>query len=90
MILEVAMLQVRDGLGGEFEQAFERARSIIASMTGHLSLQLQRCLEVPDKYVLLVEWNRLEDHTVGFRVYRGFKRQIPRSTPCPVIRIGVR
>ena len=67
MILEVAILQVRTGLGPEFEKAFEHARGIIASMPGHLSLQLQRCLEVPDKYVLLVEWNRLEDHTVGFR-----------------------
>jgi heme-degrading monooxygenase HmoA len=67
MILEVAILQVRQGHGADFERAFEGARSIIAAMPGHLSLQLQRCLEVPDKYVLLVEWNRLEDHTVGFR-----------------------
>ena len=67
MILEVAILNVRSGQSAAFEAAFEQARSIIAAMPGHLSLALQRCLEVPDKYVLLVEWNRLEDHTVGFR-----------------------
>ena len=51
MILEVAMLQVRPGQAAEFERAFERARTIIASMPGHVSHQLQRCLEVEDKYV---------------------------------------
>ena len=48
MILEVAMLQVRPGQGAEFERAFERARTIIASMPGHVSHQLQRCLEVEE------------------------------------------
>ena len=67
MILEVAILCVKQGQCEAFEQAFEQARSIIASMPGHVSLELQRCLEVPDRYVLLVQWTRLEDHTVGFR-----------------------
>jgi heme-degrading monooxygenase HmoA len=30
-------------------------------------LRLERCLEQPNRYVLLVEWETLEDHTVGFR-----------------------
>lgn len=50
-----------------FEQAFAQVQAIISAMPGHVSHQLQRCLEVPDKYVLLVHWQTLEAHTIGFR-----------------------
>jgi heme-degrading monooxygenase HmoA len=63
MILEVAILNVKTGQGA----AFEEAQTIIAAMPGYLSHQLQRCLEFPNRYILLVNWNKLEDHTVGFR-----------------------
>ena len=36
-------------------------------MPGFLSLELHRCIERPSRYLLLVEWARLEDHTEGFR-----------------------
>lgn len=67
MILEVATLNVRAGEGAAFEDAFSQARNIISSMPGYISHQLQRCLESQDKYLLLVQWQRLEDHTIGFR-----------------------
>lgn len=67
MILEVAMLQVRQGQSSDFEEAFRQASVIIASMPGYIGHELQRCLEVEDKYLLLVRWEKLEDHTVGFR-----------------------
>jgi heme-degrading monooxygenase HmoA len=67
MILEVATLNVRSGQSNAFEAAFRQASPIIASMPGYLGHDLQRCLEVGDKYVLLVRWETLEDHTVGFR-----------------------
>src|SRR4029453_10574363 len=67
MILEVAVLNVRPGRAAEFEQAFQKAQRIISSMPGYVSHELQRCLEVESKYVLLVRWRRLEDHTEGFR-----------------------
>ncbi len=67
MILEVAILNVRAGEGHAFELAFAQAQEIIATMPGYLSHQLQRCLEAADKYILLVQWQTLEDHTVGFR-----------------------
>lgn len=67
MIHEVAMLNVTPGQESGFEAAFSQASKIIASMPGYHSHQLQRCLEVDNKYLLLVEWNTLEDHTVGFR-----------------------
>jgi heme-degrading monooxygenase HmoA len=36
-------------------------------MPGFRSLALDRCIEQPKRYLLLVEWERLEDHTEGFR-----------------------
>ena len=67
MILEVAILTVKPDQTAEFESAFRQASPIIASMKGCISHQLQRCIEVPNQYVLLVNWQTLEDHTVGFR-----------------------
>ena len=67
MITEHALLDVKPGLEEDFEAAFAEARAIIASMPGFESLQLQRCLERPSSYLLLVDWARLEDHTEGFR-----------------------
>jgi heme-degrading monooxygenase HmoA len=67
MILEVAILQVRPGLSEEFESAFRVASGIISSMSGYIHHELQRCLEVENKYTLLVKWETLEDHTIGFR-----------------------
>jgi heme-degrading monooxygenase HmoA len=67
MILEVATLDVRSGQEADFERAFAQAALIISSMKGYLSHELQRCIERPNRYVLLVRWQTLEDHTVGFR-----------------------
>ena len=67
MILEVAILNVRPGRGADFEHAFALAQSIISMMPGYISHELRRCIESPDKYILLVWWQTLEDHTVGFR-----------------------
>jgi heme-degrading monooxygenase HmoA len=67
MILEVAVLNVIPEKTVEFEFAFEKAQEIISSMKGWKSHELHQCLEVPNRYILLVEWENLEDHTVGFR-----------------------
>ncbi len=67
MILEVAILNIKDGLNDEFEVAFQTASSIISKMSGYISHELQRCLEVENRYILLVRWQTLEDHTIGFR-----------------------
>jgi heme-degrading monooxygenase HmoA len=67
MILEAATLQVVAGQESDFEAAFKRASAIISSMDGYISHELQRCLESESKYLLLVRWRRLEDHTEGFR-----------------------
>jgi heme-degrading monooxygenase HmoA len=67
VILEVAILDVKPGLDKEFEIAFKTASAIIASISGYISHELQRCIETANRYILLVQWQKLEDHTVGFR-----------------------
>jgi heme-degrading monooxygenase HmoA len=67
MILEHAPLDVKPGQEEAFEAAFAQARKIISSMPGFLSLRLERGIERRNRYLLLVEWRTLEDHTVGFR-----------------------
>ncbi|MDH5859131.1 antibiotic biosynthesis monooxygenase family protein [Lampropedia aestuarii] len=67
MILEVAPLHVLPHLTTQFEAAFAQAQRIIASMPGYLSHELGRCTEHPNQYILLVRWQTLADHEVGFR-----------------------
>ena len=73
MILEVAPLQVKAGQEGEFEATFVQAQRIISSMVGYVSHDLQRCIERPSEYILLVVWKTLEDHEVGFRQSDGYQ-----------------
>jgi heme-degrading monooxygenase HmoA len=67
MILEVAILDVRPEAGEEFEIAFSEASAIISSLPGYVSHELQKCIETSSRYILLVRWEKLEDHTIGFR-----------------------
>lgn len=73
MITEHALLDVRAGQEESFEAAFAEAKSIIAAATGFESLELQRCIERPGRYLLLVRWASLEDHTEGFRGSPGYQ-----------------
>ncbi len=77
MILEVAVLQIKEGLSEQFEMAFKEASLIISSMNGYISHQLKKCVEVENQYILLVNWKTLEDHEIGFRKsleYQEWKR----------------
>jgi heme-degrading monooxygenase HmoA len=67
MILELATLHVIPGQGSAFEAAFRRAVPILTSAHGYISHELRPCLEHTGRYVLLVQWQTLEDHTIGFR-----------------------
>ena len=73
-ILEVAILNVRASACNEFEDAFCEASSIISSMPGYISHELRRCVEVSNRYILLVHWQNLEDHTIGFRQSTEYQR----------------
>jgi heme-degrading monooxygenase HmoA len=74
MILEVAMLNVIPGQTDAFETAFAEASQIIAASPGYVAHELQRCLETPARYVLLVRWQTLEDHTQVFRGSEAYQR----------------
>lgn len=67
MILEVAMLNVIIGKENDFEVDFKIASKYISSIEGYINHSLRKCIENKNKYILLVEWQTLEDHTIGFR-----------------------
>lgn len=67
MILEHAILFVKPGKEKEFESDFKKAGQYISRMKGYRGHTLQKCLEQSSKYLLLVKWEKLEDHTIGFR-----------------------
>ena len=89
MILEVVILDVISGREQEFETGFREASRIIASMAGYSSHQLQRCLEKQNRYLLLVQWETLEAHTMGFRgsnEYQEWKKQLHHFyDPFPIV-----
>lgn len=67
MVLEHALLPVRAGQEAAFEAALDQALPIIRSAPGCRQAQVSRCVERPGTYLLLVQWERIEDHDPGFR-----------------------
>ena len=67
MILEVAILNIKPEKVNDFEPTFQIASKIISSMKGYIFHELRKCMENENQYILLVKWESLEDHTVGFR-----------------------
>src|ERR1044071_6683136 len=74
MILEMAVLQVKPGEADSFCAAFAEAEQITAASRGHLTREPHRCIEEPNRFLLLVRWARLEDHTEGFRGSPAYQR----------------
>jgi heme-degrading monooxygenase HmoA len=89
MILEAAILYVKNGLEIEFESNFKIASQYIITINGYLSHSLQKCIENKNQYLLLIEWEKLEDHTVGFRTsseYQEWKKILhPYYDPFPIV-----
>ncbi|MGA9882906.1 MAG: antibiotic biosynthesis monooxygenase [Candidatus Acidiferrales bacterium] len=79
MILEVAILNVRPGQEAAFEDAFRDARRFIEASPGFGGLEVRRCVETSNRFLLLVRWRAIEDHTVGFRQsaeYQEWRRRL--------------
>ena len=89
MVLEAATLYVIPDRERDFEKDFKIAGQYISSIPGYIKHSLQKCLEQDGKYLLLVEWEKLEDHTVGFRqsaVYEPWKKLLHHYyDPFPVV-----
>lgn len=68
MILEIAEIQIQPGQSATFEEALHRGiRTVISRSQGFLNYRLHRGIESPERYVMVIEWATLEDHTVHFR-----------------------
>jgi heme-degrading monooxygenase HmoA len=67
MILEIAQIEVKDGMEAEFEAQVKKAAAVFKRAEGCRSMSLRRSTEKPARYRLMIEWETLEDHTVGFR-----------------------
>jgi heme-degrading monooxygenase HmoA len=74
VILEQAIFAITPGSEEDFEAAMGEAKEVIAQAKGFRSLTLQRCIERPSTYLLLNEWDTVEDHMVGFRESERFAR----------------
>lgn len=68
MILEHADIRIDPARAADFEAAILRGvQTVIASATGFQGCQVRRSIETPGRYLLLISWATLEDHTEGFR-----------------------
>ena len=68
MILEIADIRIAPGRQAEFEQAIQRGLSTVAAQAkGMRGWKVNRGVESPERYLLQIFWDTLEDHTVGFR-----------------------
>ena len=73
MILELATVDIKQGTNKEFEKALEKAQFVISKSKGYVGHQFQKCIEQDNRYVLLIRWETVEDHTKGFRESELFK-----------------
>ncbi len=74
MILEVAVLNVRDGLQNKFEQDFALAGQYISSIKGYRGHTLRKSIETKNRYILLVDWVDIKSHEIGFRKSQVYKK----------------
>jgi heme-degrading monooxygenase HmoA len=74
MIIESAILSIKAGQSPAFEAALQSARPLIEATPGFLGIEIWPCIENADQYLLLVRWEKLEDHTIGFRKSDRFQK----------------
>jgi heme-degrading monooxygenase HmoA len=68
MILEIADIRITPGKQAEFDEAIVRGLETVASRAkGFRGYKVNKGVESPDRYVLMIYWETLEDHTVAFR-----------------------
>ncbi|MDE1150534.1 MAG: antibiotic biosynthesis monooxygenase [Azospirillaceae bacterium] len=68
MILEIARFDIKAGQEDAFLTAATGAvATVFRDAAGCRSLRLERCIEQPSRFYLLIEWNTLENHTVDFK-----------------------
>jgi heme-degrading monooxygenase HmoA len=82
MVLESAEILVKPGMEEQFEAGVREAAPLFRRARGCSGMRLQRGVENPRAYRLLVEWATLEDHTVHFRGSEDFQEWRRLVGPC--------
>lgn len=72
MILEIATIDVIPGSEAEYITAFNRAKELLPKNSGYISHELRRCLEMPSRFLVMIKWQSLDDHMLGFRQSEDF------------------
>lgn len=67
MILEIATFDIKPDALLEFKNACEGAKKVISKSKGFIAIEFRQCVEADTKFVALISWETLEDHTVDFR-----------------------
>jgi len=68
MILELADIRIKPGQQAEFEEAIARGlQTVISGAKGFQGAKVNKGIESPDRFILQIFWDTLEDHTIGFR-----------------------
>jgi heme-degrading monooxygenase HmoA len=73
MIIECGVIHIKPGEEAQFEAGFAKARLAIAAAKGFCKIEMRRGIETPTDYLLLVWWDSVDDHLVGFRNSENFK-----------------
>jgi heme-degrading monooxygenase HmoA len=81
VIHELAQFQIEAGRETDFETAMATARDVIAQSPGFVSIQYWRGIERPQTYTLLITWETVEDHLVGFRESDLYRRWAALTRP---------
>jgi heme-degrading monooxygenase HmoA len=75
MILELADIRIHAGQNAAFEKAIQRGLdTVISHAKGCQGYKVNRGLESPERYILQVFWDTLDDHMVGFRQSDAFRQ----------------
>ncbi len=74
MITEIATILIDPAQADAFEAAVASAAPVLRAAEGSHSMALERVIETPGKYLLRVQWDSVEHHTVTFRESEGFKQ----------------
>jgi len=68
MILEIADIRIAPGKQAEFDEAIQRGlQTVIGGARGFRGYKVNRGVESPERYILMIYWETLENHTVDFR-----------------------
>jgi heme-degrading monooxygenase HmoA len=68
MVLELADIRIHPGQQAAFDEAIQRGLNTVANRAkGFRGWKVQKGIESPERYLLMIYWDTLEDHTVGFR-----------------------